>query len=263
VVSVTSAQWALYGMPNCSCIGPICNWRVAKGGRSSSGNFACPFAESLRQFSVISAEMLLPVVLRRKIVGCRAVLAGSPRAGSGIRSASIGARIVYCLAAVTGRAAEAEAEFRTSIRIEPRDESWLDLGLFYLTQKRYADAVEVFKRSAESSSRPHDLWMLLGQAYLQQNQPEQALVALDKAEASSPFRDEGESLGANFNSMIATGRAKAWYQLGDVARAVSFQEDAVKLAPNDAKLWLGLADLYDAQGRTAEAEQARGRAAGR
>jgi tetratricopeptide (TPR) repeat protein len=163
----------------------------------------------------------------------------------------------------TGRVAEAEEEFRTSIRMEPRDESWLDLGLFYLTQKRYADAVEVFRRSAETSSRPHDLWMLLGQAYLQMNQPEQALVALDKAEASSPFRGEGESLGANFNSLIATGRAKAWYQLGDVARAVSFQEDAVRLAPRDAKLWLGLADLYEAQGHTAQAEQARRRAAGR
>ena len=163
----------------------------------------------------------------------------------------------------TGHAAEAEEEFRISIRIEPHDESWLDLGLFYLTQKRYGDAVEVFRRSAESSSRPHDLWMLLGQAYLQMNQPEQALVALDKAEASSPFRDEGESLGANFNSMIATGRAKAWYQLGDLARAVSFQEQAVMLAPNDAKLWLGLADLYEAQGRTAQAEQARRRAKGR
>jgi Flp pilus assembly protein TadD len=163
----------------------------------------------------------------------------------------------------TGRAAEAEAEFRTSIRLELRDESWLDLGLFFLTQKRSADAVEVFKRSAETSSRPHDLWMLLGQAYLQMNQPEQALVALDRAVASSPFRDEGESLGANFNSLIATGRAKAWYQLGDVARAVSFQEEAVKLAPNDAKLWLGLADLYEAQGRTAQAEEARRHAAGR
>ena len=162
----------------------------------------------------------------------------------------------------TGHAAEAEEEFRTSIRIEPRDESWLDLGLFYLTQKRYADAIEVFKRSAESSSRPHDLWMLLGQACLQMNQPEQALVAFDKAVASSPFREGGESLGASFNSMIATGRAKAWYQLGDLARAVSFQEDAVKLAPSDAKLWLGLADLYDAQGRTAQAEQARRHAAG-
>ena len=163
----------------------------------------------------------------------------------------------------TGHAAEAEAEFRTSIRIEPRDESWLDLGLFYLTQKRYADAIEVFKRSAETSSRPHDLWMLLGQSYLQIHQPEQALVALDKAETSSPFREGGESLGAHFNSMIATGRAKAWYQLGDTARAVTYQEDAVKLAPNDAKLWLGLADLYDAQGRTTLAEQAKRRAAGR
>ncbi len=163
----------------------------------------------------------------------------------------------------TGHAAEAEEEFRASIRIEPRDESWLDLGLFYLTQKRYADAVEVFQRSAESSSRPHDMWMLLGQAYLQMRQPEQALVAFDKAVASSPFRDEGKSLGAGFNSLIATGRAKAWYQLGDVARAVSFQEDAVRLAPNEAKLWLGLADLYEAQGRTAQADQARRRAAGR
>ncbi len=162
-----------------------------------------------------------------------------------------------------GRAAEAEEEFRTSIRIEPRDEAWLDLGLFYLTQKRYADAVEVFKRSAETSSRPHDLWLLLGQAYLQMNQPEQALVAFDRAEASSPFRDGGESLGANFNSLIATGRARAWYQLGDVARAMSFQEQAVTFAPNDAKLWLGLADLYEAQGRTAQAEEARRRAAGR
>jgi tetratricopeptide (TPR) repeat protein len=101
------------------------------------------------------------------------------------------------------------------------------------------------------------MWMMLGQAYLQLNQPQPALVAFDKAEASSPFREGGESLGAGFNSIVATGRAKAWYQLGDLAQAVSFQEEAVKLAPADAKLWLGLADLYDAQGRAAQAEQAR------
>jgi Flp pilus assembly protein TadD len=156
-----------------------------------------------------------------------------------------------------GRAAEAEAEFRTSLKLEPSDEAWFDLGLFYMTQQRYADAVELFRRSAESSSRPHDMWMLLGQADLQMNQPQPALEAFDRAEASSPFPDEGESLGASFNSLVATGRAKAWYQLGDVARAVSFQEEAVKLAPDDTKLWLGLADLYEAQGRRAEAEQAR------
>jgi len=154
-------------------------------------------------------------------------------------------------------AAEAEAEFRTSLRLEPSDEAWFDLGLFYMTQKRYADAVEVLKRAAESSARPHDMWMLLGQAYLQMNQPQAGLEAFDKAEATSPFHDEAEALGARFNSLIATGRAKAWYQLGDVAKAVSFQKEAVRLAPNDAKLWLGLADLYDAQGRTTKAAEAR------
>jgi Tfp pilus assembly protein PilF len=163
----------------------------------------------------------------------------------------------------TGRAAEAEAEFRTSLHLEPSDEAWLDFGLFYMTQKRYAEAVDVFRRSAESSARPHDMWMLLGQAELQMNQPQPALEAFDKAEASRPFRNEGESLGASFSSMVATGRAKAWYQLGDVTKAVSFQEEAVKLAPNDSQLWLGLADLYDAQGRTTKAAEARGHAVSR
>jgi Flp pilus assembly protein TadD len=163
----------------------------------------------------------------------------------------------------TRHAPEAEAEFRTSLSLEPSDQSWLVLGLFYMAEKRYADATEVFRRSAESSSRPHDSWMLLGQAYLQINQPQPALDAFDNAEASSPFAGEGESLGTNFHSMVATGRAKAWYQLGDLRKAVSFQEEAVKLAPNDTKLWLGLADLYDAQGRKGEAAQARAQAQAR
>ena len=160
----------------------------------------------------------------------------------------------------SGRPTEAEAEFLTSLRLEPNDETWLDLGLFYMTQKRYSAAAEVFRQSAESSSRPHEMWMMLGQADLQLHQPEPALAAFDRAVASSPFGAEGESLGATFYSLIATGRAKAWYQLGDVPQAVSFQEEAVKLAPGDSRLWLGLADLYEAQGRSTLAAQAKQRA---
>ncbi len=158
------------------------------------------------------------------------------------------------------RGADAEREFHSSLNLEPTNEAWFDLGLFYMTQKRYAEAADVFRQSAESSSRPHERWMMLGQADLQLHQPKPALAAFEKADASSPFRNGGEEVGARFNSLIATGRAKACYQLGDLAQAVSFQEDAVKLEPGDAKLWLGLADLYDAQGRTAEAAQARTRA---
>ena len=163
----------------------------------------------------------------------------------------------------TGHAADAESEFHTSLALESNDEAWFDLGLFYMTQKRYVEAAQLFEQSARSSSRPHEMWMMLGQADLQLHQPEPALEAFKKAEDSSPFHDGGESLGAGFNSLVATGRAKACYQLGDLAQAVSFQEDAVRLAPGDGKLWLGLADLYEAQGRTGEAADARTHGTGR
>ena len=162
-----------------------------------------------------------------------------------------------------GRAADTESEFHTSLSLESNDEAWFDLGLFYMTQKRYEDAARLFEQSAESSSRPHEMWMMLGQADLQLHQPKLALEAFKKADDSSPFREGGESLGAGFNSLVATGRAKACYQLGDLSQAVSFQEDAVRLAPGDAKLWTGLADLYDAEGRSSEAAEARAHAKGR
>lgn len=156
-----------------------------------------------------------------------------------------------------GRTTEAESEFRTSLSLEPSDEAWFDFGLFYMTQKRYAEAAEIFRKSAESAVRPHEMWMMLGQAYVQMHQPQAALECFDKAIASSPFHDAGESLGVNFNSLVSTGRAAAWYQLGDLAQAVSFQEQAVKLAPGDPSLWKGLADLYEVQGRTTKAAEAR------
>jgi tetratricopeptide (TPR) repeat protein len=159
-----------------------------------------------------------------------------------------------------GRANEAETEFRASIKLEPADEAWMDLGLFYLGQRRYQAAADVFRASTESSGRPHQMWMMLGQADLQMHQPQPALDAFDKAVSSSPFHDGGEMLGASFNSLVATGRAKAWYQLGDIDQAVSFQEEAVQLAPQDGKLWLGLANLYEVQGRVTKASDARLRA---
>jgi tetratricopeptide (TPR) repeat protein len=159
-----------------------------------------------------------------------------------------------------GRATEAESEFRTSLNLEPSDEAWFDFGLFYMTQKRYPEAAEIFGKFAESSSRPHEMWMMLGEADVQMHQPQPALEAFDKAVATSPLRDAGESLGGSFNALIATGRAGAWYQLGDVPQAVAFQEQAVTLAPTDPNLWQGLGDLYEVQGRTTKAAEARARA---
>jgi Flp pilus assembly protein TadD len=159
-----------------------------------------------------------------------------------------------------GRNSEAESEFRVSLSLEANDEASFDLGLFYIAERRYGDAAEVFHESAQTSSRPHEMWMMLGQSYLGLRQPQPALEAFDKAVESSPFHNESECLGANFNSLIATGRAKAWFQLGDVAQAVSYQEEAVRLAPEDSKLWLGLANLYQVHGDVSKAAEAKTRA---
>ena len=42
---------------------------------------------------------------------------------------------------------------------------------------------------------------------------------------------------------LAFGRGLAWSALGDVSRAISFQEETVRLAPERADAWLELAQL--------------------
>jgi tetratricopeptide (TPR) repeat protein len=159
-----------------------------------------------------------------------------------------------------GRPELAETEFLASLRLLHTDEAWFDLGLLYITQKRYSEAAAVFSRSAQSSPRGYDMWMMLGQTQLFMGQPQQALASFDKADSVNPFQGEAAALGARSSSVIATGRAKAWYQLGDTARAVVYQEAAVRIAPDDSRLWQGLADLYQAQGRIPDADAARSRA---
>jgi uncharacterized protein HemY len=58
---------------------------------------------------------------------------------------------------------------------------------------------------------------------------------------------------------LADGRAAAWLALHDPVQATAYAEEALHLAP-EPKRWLRLADCYAAQGRSAEAEQARSRA---
>ncbi len=59
-------------------------------------------------------------------------------------------------------------------------------------------------------------------------QPRQALRAFDRSASlrSQSARADDNSFLAN----LARGRARAWSELGDVQRAISFQEETVRLA---------------------------------
>jgi len=158
------------------------------------------------------------------------------------------------------RLPEAEKEYQTSVRLRPTDVGWYSLARVYAVQRRYGEAAEAIRASARLSYHPYDRYRWLGQLYLAMQQPRQALAAFDDAIASSPYRGESSPAAGDFNARVASGRARAWRMLGDLNRAVEMQQEAVRLAPLDPARWAELADLYQQQGRTDLASQARQRA---
>jgi hypothetical protein len=113
----------------------------------------------------------------------------------------------------TGQTTDAEKELRTSLSIEPSDQTSRALAGLYRQQGRYPEAVTILGRAAEYSVRPYRLYLELGLAELEMGMPAQALIAFDKAEKQSPFIGEADPLGTEFNALLAEGRANAWRRL--------------------------------------------------
>lgn len=157
-----------------------------------------------------------------------------------------------------GNLAEAEAQYRRSLRIRSTDMGWFLLARVLLTQKKYPEAASALQNSADLAVSPASRYRWLGNVNLALNRPEEALAAFDRAEHF------GEKLAALpgyalSEAQVAEGRGRAWLALHDARRAAVFVEASTRLAP-DPQRWNLLADCYSAQGRTLEAEQARSHA---
>jgi tetratricopeptide (TPR) repeat protein len=159
------------------------------------------------------------------------------------------------------RLAEAESEYQTAVALDPSDVTWSVLGQLYQAEGRQQEAIDAFERAAALAAKPHGALLSLAQAYLQARRPQDALRALDEAAASLPAETPEENR-RNFLAQVAAGKAVAWQSLGNLERAAASQEEAVRLAPERSELWSALAGIYELQGRQADAERARTRAAG-
>ncbi len=160
----------------------------------------------------------------------------------------------------TNRPEEAEREYLRVVRTSPSDAAWYALARLYVAKHQYADALRCLKEAAPLSQVPFDRLRAQGVVYVYMNQPQEALAAFQRAEAKSPYRGDSSDLGKQFNAQLAEGRARAYRELNDLDHAVSQQELAVRLSPERAAWWTTLADLYQAQGKTEKALQARERA---
>jgi len=158
-----------------------------------------------------------------------------------------------------GRPADAERDYLQATKLEPNLVApWSALAEFYQNRGRMPEAIDAWQRAADASRWPWEPLINLGFANLQAHRPKQGLEAFDGAAASVPA-DSDLSVDATVHANIAHGRARAWFYLGDLRRAIRFEEEAARLIP-DPNLWLQLADLYDRAGRPADASRARAQA---
>jgi tetratricopeptide (TPR) repeat protein len=160
----------------------------------------------------------------------------------------------------TNRLDEAEREYQRVVRTSPSDVAWYALARLYAGEHRYAEALHCMQEAEPLSLVPYERLRGMGTLRVYLNQPQEALAEFERAEQKSPFRGDSSDLGKQFNAQVAEGRARAYRQLADVDRAVTEQELAVKLNPENAAWWTELAELYQAQGQAEKAAQAREKA---
>jgi tetratricopeptide (TPR) repeat protein len=159
-----------------------------------------------------------------------------------------------------GRLGDSEQEYLTAVSLEPNEVTWGALADTYQKRGRITAAIAAMKHSAQLSRWPRKPILSLGYMYLGVGQPAEALKAFDEAVRSAPGNIKASD-GGTFDIMVAQGRSAAWDALGDIEKATSYQEEAARLAPNAPQPWRRLAQYYERQGRTEDANRAREHAA--
>ena len=159
-----------------------------------------------------------------------------------------------------GKLDGAEAEYLEAIKLQPSADTWGALARSYMKRDRMLAATDAMEHEARFAPRPYLIWQDLGYLYLQLKQPENALRVLNKAAASTPAALKAADSGF-FEFKVAQGQAAAWEALGNLDRAIQYQEKAANLEPNVPAPWRRLAKMYELSGRLADAQTATAHAA--
>lgn len=160
------------------------------------------------------------------------------------------------LAQAHNRPPEAEQEYQASVRLRPTDVAWYALAGLYAAEGRYSDAVHALRESAALSQVDYDRYRALGKVYLLMDEPQNALEAFEEAARRSPVQGPGKDPDPEFSARIAEGTAAAYRKLGKLDLAIAAQQKAIDLTPGAAGRWQVLAELYQSEGRSAQAAEA-------
>ncbi len=134
-----------------------------------------------------------------------------------------------------GQFDQAEQELHAALRIKQTDAGWSNLGLLYIRQRRFSEAVEALRNSARLSHQGFARYLLIARIYLLEQQPSEALHALEQAAQTNPYGGSNLPVAAEFRAELAEEQAAAFMQLQQAQRAVDLQLFAVRQTPESAR----------------------------
>jgi tetratricopeptide (TPR) repeat protein len=146
----------------------------------------------------------------------------------------------------SGDAPQAEAALRTAIRIEPRAVgARVNLADLYRLMEREQDAEQVLREGLAIDADAAALYHSLGLLLVRGNDPEAALLELEKATTLEPA-----------NARFVYVYAVALNSLGMADRAIDVIQDAANRFPADFDIRWALVSLLREQGRIDDAKVA-------
>jgi tetratricopeptide (TPR) repeat protein len=148
------------------------------------------------------------------------------------------------------RPAEAEATYRRAVAARPDDwQAYNTLGSFLIGRARWDEAIAVFNQALQLTPDNTRLHNNIGGAYFGMGRHDAAAAQWERSSAIRPTYAATSNLGTYY------------YRRGRYAEAARSFEQAVRLAPNNHRLWRNLgAALYWAPGEQPKAAAAYTRA---
>jgi tetratricopeptide (TPR) repeat protein len=155
-----------------------------------------------------------------------------------------------------GRYADAARELQTTLRLRPENgEGWATLGSVYNQLEQLPQAVTALHEAIRQMPDQSDAHLTLAAVLAKQHQPAEA--AAERKQAAALMRTHMNRQRAE----VATGSGNSLLKSGDLAGAAQQFQDALSYDPSFAEAHLGLASVYDAQGKPAQAATEREKAA--
>ena len=148
----------------------------------------------------------------------------------------------------TGRYEDAARELKASLTLRPQNgDGWATLGSVYSKLDRLPEATSALEEAIRQLPQQPDPHLTLAAVLVKQNKP---------AEATDQRRQAAALMKQNMNRQraeVATHSGESLLKSGDLAGATVQFNDALSYDSNYAEAHLGLAKIYDSQGRKTEA----------